>query len=110
MQEENNFLLNLVNNIIEIFNKLFNLSFMLAIFLFLSKTSNNMILQVIVIILYPLLLSYIIYCSYRLCIKEDDRSNIRDRVGFVLCILFSSMLLCLTFSATFILNSLSNNL
>ena len=110
MQEENNFLLKLVNNIIEIFNKLFNLCFILAICLFLSEVRNDMILKGIVIILYSLLLCYIIYCSYRLSIKKDKQSKIRDHVGFVLCILLSAILLGSTFSATFLLNMLSSNL
>ena len=110
MQEENNFLLKLVNNIIEIFNKLFNLCFILAICLFLSEIRNYMILKGIVIILYSLLLCYIIYCSYHLYIKKDKQRKISDLVGFVLCILLSAILLCSTFSATISLNMLSSNL
>lgn len=107
MQEENNFLFQLANNIIEIFNKLFNLCFILAIFLFLSKILNNKILSVL---FYSFLLFYIVYCSYRFYKKEDKQSKIRDLVGFVLCIILSTSLLGLTYSATFLLNMLSSNL
>ena len=110
MQEENNFLLKLVNNIIEIFNKLFNLCFILAIFLFLSKILNNKILYGLSVLFYSFLLFYIVYCSHRFYKKEDKQSKIRDLVGFVICIILSTLLLCLTFSATFLLNMLSSNL
>lgn len=65
MQEENNFLFQLANNIIEIFNKLFNLCFILAIFLFLSKILNNKILYGLSVLFYSFLLFYIVYCSHR---------------------------------------------
>lgn len=110
MQEENNFLFKLANNIIEIFNKLFNLSFILAIFLFLSEILNNKILYGLSVLFYCFLLFHIIYCSYRFYKNEDKQSKIRDLVGFGLCIIFSTMLLGLTFSATFLLNMLSSNL
>lgn len=110
MQEENNFLLKLANNIIEIFNKLFNLSFILAIFLFLSEILNNKILYGLSILFYSFLLFYIVYCSHRSYIKKDEHSKISNWVGFGLCIIFSTMLLGLTYSATFILNILSSNL
>lgn len=110
MQEENNFLFKLANNIIEIFNKLFNLSFMLAIFLFLSEILNNKILYGLSVLFYCFLLFHIIYCSHRFYIKKDQRFKISNCVGFSLCIIFSTMLLGLTYSATFLLNMLSSNL
>ena len=93
MQEENNFLLKLANNIIEIFNKLFNLSFILAIFLFLSEILNNKILYGLSILFYSFLLFYIVYCSHRFYIKKDEYAKISNCVGFGLCIIFSTCLL-----------------
>lgn len=110
MQEENNFLFKLANNIIEIFNKLFNLSFILAIFLFLSEIRNNKILYGFSVLFYSFLLFYTVYSSYRFYKKKDKQSKIRDLVGFLLCIILSTLLLSLTFSATFILNILSSKL
>ena len=110
MQNENNFLFNLANNVINIFNKLFNLSFMLAIFLYLSDALDNNKLYALAIVLYVFLLSYTIYCSYRLYITKSEKNKISMVIGFFLCLFLSVMLLSLTFSATFILNRLSNNL
>lgn len=41
MKKENNFLFNLVENVINIFNKLFNLSFILAVLVSVAEIGNS---------------------------------------------------------------------
>lgn len=120
MKQENNFLFNLAENVINIFNKLFNLSFILALFISLSEILNNKKLYVLAILIYVLIAFYIIHSSYCLyAIKEKKlnfkgfiksvREHFRELCGFLLCIFFSMSLLSLTFSATAFLNMLSFN-
>lgn len=121
MKKENNFLFNLVENVINIFNKLFNLSFILAVLVSVAEIQHNKKLYALAIIIYVLITFYIVYSSYCLYkIKENKLSiksfitNLRDHssdfLGFILCTFLSVFLLSLTFSATAIFNMLSLNL
>lgn len=120
MESKTSFLFDLAENVIGIFNKLFNLFFILAVFISLSEIQHNKTLYASAMIIYVLSVYYIVYSSYCLYATKglkfeiknfirNLREHIREFFGFILCIFLSMLLLSLTFSATVILNLLSLN-
>lgn len=118
MKQKNNFLYNLAENVINIFNKLFNLFLILAVLISLSEILDNKKIYILAIVIYVLSTFYIVHSSYCLYtikemkfnFKEPIRSmsrHLREFLGFILCTSFSMFLLSLTHSATVILNTLS---
>lgn len=110
MESKTKFLFDLIENIISIFNKLYNLSFILALFFVYSEISGNKKLYWLATLMYAFLLFYIIWLSHKLYINKGDKIISLNMLGFILCISFSSTFLSLTFSVTAVINMITVNL
>lgn len=110
MESENNFIEKLVENCINIINKLFNLYLASALFFVVSEIIDKKILYVLSVIITTSLTIYIVRLSHGFYIKKDNKLFSLNSLGFCLCFFISAFFLSMTFSVSYIINAISMNL